>query len=649
MSNKRVFETNAEHVYPVESPDLSLDFINSRGIDPAYSFTRNSSATYVGPDGFIKTAAVNQPRFDFDPVTGDYRGLLVEESRTNLLTYSNTFDVAWTDTNIIRNTTAALAPDGTNSALRVTAGNDNATVIRNVAVGSDNTRTFSIYLRRVSGSGLIQFTFDGGSSWTTITQSITNTWSRFILFTNFTNHRVGLRIVTTGDSIELWGSQLEVGVETSYIPTTTTTVTRQPDQLILNKTLNTQGTLYVESRPTTGVPLVADNGSSSLSVSQNPNQYSKSVLYYNTDRILRMSSDGGVPTDSSSFFAPQDLNRVSLGFNRFNNTAYINGHLKKFSYYSSPLSEDNLRALTGNKRSIFRSTKFGVNIIGGIVTEIQVNDLIYRVHTFTTVGDNEITVLGGGEVEYLIVAGGGGGGSRHGGGGGAGGVKTSFGSIPITLFSQVYSIEIGAGGSGAVSGPGTIGNKGNNSSAFDIVADGGGAGSSGGTFNTLQNGGSGGGSRGNSTVNGGSGTLGQGKNGGSGVTQNQPVNYGLGGGGGGFLQDGTNGNANMGFKGRGGNGFDASSFLGTSFGDNGWFAGGGGSGSTDVPTEAGNIGGLGGGGNGNTEGSNNSTGGVDGTGGGGAGGGHGSGGNYPGRPGGSGIVIIRYPIGVVGQ
>jgi hypothetical protein len=372
MSNKRVFETNAEHVYPVESPDLSLDFINSRGIDPAYTFTRNSSATYVGPDGLIKTAAVNQPRFDFDPVTGECKGLLIEMARTNSLSYSTTFNVAWTDTNITRNTTTALAPDGTNSALRVTAGNDNATIIRNSTVGSTNTRTFSIYLRRVSGSGNIQFTWDGGPSWPTITQPITDKWSRFILFTNFTNHRVGLRIVTAGDSIELWGSQLEVGVETSYIPTTTTTVTRQPDQLVLNKPLNTQGTLYVESRPTTGVSLVADNGSSSLSVPQNPNQYSKSILYYNTDRTLTMSSDGGVPVDFSSFLAPSSLNRVSLGFNRLNNSSYINGHLKKFSYYSSPLTEDNLRALTGNKRSIIRLYDFGGPIVtSGLVLNLD--------------------------------------------------------------------------------------------------------------------------------------------------------------------------------------------------------------------------------------------------------------------------------------
>jgi hypothetical protein len=69
-----------------------------------------------------------------------------------------------------------------------------------------------------------------------------------------------------------------------------------------------------------------------------------------------MSSDGGVPVDYSSFLSLSNLNRVSLGFDRLSNSNYINGHLKKFSYYSGPLSEDNLRALTGNKRAVTRFT-----------------------------------------------------------------------------------------------------------------------------------------------------------------------------------------------------------------------------------------------------------------------------------------------------
>jgi hypothetical protein len=55
-----------------------------------------------------------------------------------------------------------------------------------------------------------------------------------------------------------------------------------------------------------------------------------------------------------------------LGFDRLNNSNYINGHLKKFSYYSSPLSEDNLRALTGNKTSTSRYSSANI-VTNGLI------------------------------------------------------------------------------------------------------------------------------------------------------------------------------------------------------------------------------------------------------------------------------------------
>ena len=63
---------------------------------------------------------------------------------------------------------------------------------------------------------------------------------------------------------------------------------------------------------------------------------------------------------------------------------------------------------------------------GGVATTIVVSGITYRVHTFTTVGTSTLTVLNGGEFEYLVVAGGGGGGGlKMGAGGGAGGYRCS--------------------------------------------------------------------------------------------------------------------------------------------------------------------------------------------------------------------------------
>lgn len=237
-------------------------------------------------------------------------------------------------------------------------------------------------------------------------------------------------------------------------------------------------------------------------------------------------------------------------------------------------------------------------------------------------------------IEVLLVAGGGGGGTTanggRGGGGGAGGLlyygaetpKTPNGSAILTASGVSYSITVGAAGgvcsAAAPNGDGT-------DSAITIggttyTAVGGGGGSYNDSVNG-HNGGSGGGSW--YAGNPGTGTSGQGNDGGDDSVASR---YG-GGGGGGAGAVGGNGGTTAG--GNGGNGL-AYVISGSST----YYAGGGsgdvwaGTGGTTAPGTAG----LGGGGTGN-----NFTGGTNGTSNTGGGGGSGSG------FGGSGVVIIRYP------
>ena len=123
---------------------------------------------------------------------------------------------------------------------------------------------------------------------------------------------------------------------------------------------------------------------------------------------------------------------------------------------------------------------------GGEEKDIVVEDggfaQLYRTHTFKYTGTNNFTIenmgrIGDGQVEYLIVAGGGGGGSDMGGGGGAGGLLQ--GKIPISIGE--FPVTVGIGGVGAV-GYNNFpppGNNGGNSSFAGLVAIGGGGGSSG--------------------------------------------------------------------------------------------------------------------------------------------------------------------------
>jgi len=259
----------------------------------------------------------------------------------------------------------------------------------------------------------------------------------------------------------------------------------------------------------------------------------------------------------------------------------------------------------------------------------------YRVHIFTSSNNfvvNSIAENVSNTVEYLIVAGGGGGGgsiyaSTRGGGGGAGGVKTGYVSISATT----YTVNVGSGGAGGVGADSVIAIAGGNSSVFGISTLGGGYGA---TYNRAGTpGGSGGGAGTGSYATGYSGTPGQGNPGGNSVGYTDNINTGGGGGGGG---GGSGSASSSGNGGSGGAGIPSSITGIIAF----YAGGGGGGGGT-----AGGLGGTGGGGSGAT-GSANGSNGTPGTGGG--GGGSSSLTSNPdtrtGGNGGSGIVIIKYPI-----
>ena len=210
---------------------LSLDFTTGV-LDSRLTFTRSTTGTYINSSGYVTSAAINAPRFDYDPTTMTPRGLLIEGSASNLLTYSEAFTPDWTDTNITRDGTLRTSPDGTADALRVTASAGNATIIRTSAIGTSAQRTFSVWLRRVTGTGNIQYTQNNGTNWTT--QAITSSWVRYT-FTHSVDHQAGIRIVTSGDEIEIWGAQLEAGSgASSYIPTGASTGNRAADFAVLS-------------------------------------------------------------------------------------------------------------------------------------------------------------------------------------------------------------------------------------------------------------------------------------------------------------------------------------------------------------------------------------------------------------------------------
>jgi hypothetical protein len=162
---------------------LSLPFAETQSltarVGPTPTFTRASTATFIGSDGLIQTAAINTPRFEHDPVTLQCRGLLIEASRTNLVFPSATLT---TQTRTVTAVAHTLSFYGTGTV--VLSGAHSATV---VGTGAFPTRT------------ILTFTPTAGSLTLTVTGTVTE-------------------------------AQLEAGATaTSYIPTTGASAVRSQD------------------------------------------------------------------------------------------------------------------------------------------------------------------------------------------------------------------------------------------------------------------------------------------------------------------------------------------------------------------------------------------------------------------------------------
>jgi hypothetical protein len=277
---------------------------------------------------------------------------------------------------------------------------------------------------------------------------------------------------------------------------------------------------------------------------------------------------------------------------------------------------------------------------------IVANDGTYWYHAFLNSG--LFTPLKALSCDVLVVAGGGGGGGQNNaGGGGAGGVL-GFASQNLLVVSQ--TVTIGAGGAGSASF--VTAASGSNSQFGSLTASvgggGGAAGSPGGTVGTTPAvGGSGGGGSYDGTPAGALGTTGQGNSGGTGAN-NPAYNY-PGGGGGGAGSAGVTITAGtpLGNGGAGVSTYTNATWLSaglsaTGTGVSGFIAGGGGGGKNG--NDGFGAGGSGGGGRGSNGNGYRVAGTVNtGSGGGGGGGGGGGSGN-DGASGGSGIVIVRYPM-----
>jgi hypothetical protein len=244
-------------------PKLALDFTTA-SLDPRVTFTRTgNTATVTNSSGNVVSINADLPRFDYDPITLVCKGLLIEESRTNLLDYSSDFTNAiWPKNEATISPDVVVAPDGTLTGDKLVEDATTAAhFVARYAVPITNAAsyTFSIYAKAAERN-LIRLIFTDGftaaaatislingsvSDGSPIVQSVGNGWWRISLTSTATRTGIGtviaaMRTTTGGGSssyagdgtsgLYLWGGQFEAGAfATSYIPTEASQVTRTAD------------------------------------------------------------------------------------------------------------------------------------------------------------------------------------------------------------------------------------------------------------------------------------------------------------------------------------------------------------------------------------------------------------------------------------
>jgi len=239
------------------------------------TFTRASTATFFNSAGVLTSAATNAPRFDYNPSTLAAQGLLIEESRTNLRTYSDAITIAnsYGAVNATLATVSVATPiSGVTTAtlmtLNVGANTGNAQdgmTFGNTVVSNTTQYTQSIFvkpagttvfrLRNNSLGGTVDFVLTGNGTAPGLVSGIQaatiapvgNGWYKCTITLKTISGDTGLylsfgpSILVTPSWVEeaasyqgdgysgiyIWGAQLEVGsLATSYIPSSYTFTSR---------------------------------------------------------------------------------------------------------------------------------------------------------------------------------------------------------------------------------------------------------------------------------------------------------------------------------------------------------------------------------------------------------------------------------------
>ena len=290
---------------------------------------------------------LNIPRLDYS--NGTCPSLLVEPQRTNLLTYSSSFDNAnWAKLDATITANSTTAPDGTLTADKFIANANNAAHAFYQSVPS-GAYSFSIYAKAAEETVFSLWLNDFSknarfdlSSGTVVFSNVTsanitdvgNGWFRCDVYdTTLTTFvaifgRNGAAYVGNGvNGMFFWGAQVEAGsYATSYIPTTSASVTRNADSVsktgITSLIGQTEGTIFFD-----GVINGCQNAFANLFNTEKNTNTSISIVYVKADEDINVSwfVNGTALAIVGGNIALGQRAKIAFAYKSGNSTLYING------------------------------------------------------------------------------------------------------------------------------------------------------------------------------------------------------------------------------------------------------------------------------------------------------------------------------------
>lgn len=349
-----------------------------------FTYTRPGSASFVGSNGNIQFATSHAARIlNYYSGSGTCPAFLIEPSAENLCQQSENFSASFYNRfnlnsfggGSVINTTATLDPYGTNVADYIQEDSTTSAIHAFAAIFAGNvsgtTYTWSVFakaaertiinlLNNAGGGGSANFNLTTGVATLTTgvaasMQNYGNGWWRCRLTYTSTvtgNHNVRINLCdalgnstyngTGNQGAYVFGTQLEIGsVATSYIPTTTAAVTRNPDNSTdTSYTLPLpNGTMYTEhfaSRTSSYYahsvgPIPITTGSNRIAVSYTPSK----IAVYKNGSFLMSQSIGTYEVGGSI---------INLGHS--SGSYQLNDNLLAFAVYDSELTPADAISLT---------------------------------------------------------------------------------------------------------------------------------------------------------------------------------------------------------------------------------------------------------------------------------------------------------------